>query len=184
MIKSFGVLSIVVFVALLVGACGGAAALTGAVVARLPEGDPTDDALKNGAYEVPYLGPVQLLNGSYERSFGASAGMTNTVGYMQSAIGDLNKDGVNDAAVIVWGNSGGASDKFVYLMAVTNRGKILRQAAHVLLGNHVKITSLTISGGKIVAKSLGLAANDAPCCPSVEATQTFTLDGNVLVEKP
>jgi hypothetical protein len=179
--KNLGLLSLVVVAAILVGACGGPAALTGAVVARLPAGDPTDDVLKNGAYEVPYLGPIQLTDGKYERSFGEGTAMLNTVGYMQAAFGDLNKDGVKDAAVTIWGNSGG-SDKFVYLVVVTNRGKILRQAAHVLLGNHVKMTSLTINGGQIVAKSLGLAANDQACCPSVEATQTFVLEGNTLKE--
>jgi hypothetical protein len=181
MMKNLAVLSFVVVAAILVGSCGGPAALTGAVVARLPAGDPTDEVLKNGAYEIPYLGPVQLINGSYEKSYGSDASMVNTVGYMQAAFGDLNKDGVKDAAVIVWGNSGG-SDRFVYMVAVTNRGKILRQAANVLLGNHVQMTSLTINGGKIVAKTLGLAVNDPQCCPSVEATQTFTLEGNVLIE--
>lgn len=180
--KNLGVMSLVLVVAILVGACGGPAPLTGAVVARLPAGDPTDEVLKNGAYEIPYVGPIQLIDGSYVRSFGAAAGMTNTVGYMQAAFGDLNKDGITDAAAVVWGNPGG-SDRFVYLVAVTNRGKILRQAAHVLLGNHVQMKSLTITGGKIVAKSLGLAAKDAVCCPSVEATQTFTLEGNVLTER-
>lgn len=181
--KNLCILGFAVVVAILVAACGGPAALTGAVLARLPAGDPTDEVLKNGAYEIPYLGPVQLVNGSYERSYGEGASMVNSVGYLQAAFGDLNKDGVKDAAVIVWANTGG-SDRFVYLVAVTNRGKILRQAAHVLLGNHVQMTSLTIDGGKIVAKSLGLAVNEPVCCPSVEATQTFTLEGNVLKEKP
>lgn len=180
--KNWVVLSLVVVAALLAGACGGPSALTGAVVARLPTGDPTDEVLKNGAYEIPYVGPVQLVDGSFERNYGGDASKTNSVGYMQAAVGDLNNDRVNDAVAIVWGNSGGP-DKFVYLVAVTNRGKILRQAAHVLLGNYVQMTSLTITGGKIVAKSLGLAVKDPTCCPSVEATQTFTLEGNVLKEK-
>jgi hypothetical protein len=176
------ILGLVMVAAILVSSCGGPAALTGAVVARLPAGDPTDEVLKNGAYEVPYLGPVQLTDGGYERVYGTGTSMVNTVGYTQAAFGDLNKDGIQDAAAIIWGNAGGAGE-FVYLVAVTNRGKILRQAAHVLLGNRVQIVSLTISGGKIVAKTLGFAATDPACCPSVEATQTFVLEGNVLVEK-
>ena len=166
---------------MLVGACGGATGLTGAVVANLPAGNPTADVLKNGAYEIPYLGPIQLVNGAYEKRYGDGATMINTVGYMQAAFGDLNKDGVKDAVVIMWGNTGG-SDIPVYLVAVTNKGKILRQAAHILLGDRVQMTSLTIDGGKIVAKTLGLAASDAACCPSVAATQTFTLRGNALTE--
>ena len=68
------------------------------------------------------------------------------------------------------------------MVAVTNKGKILRRAANALLGDRVKMTSLTIEGGKIVAKTLGFAAKVATCCPSVEVTQTFALEGNVLEE--
>ena len=53
------------------------------------------------------------------------------------------------------------------MVAVTNKGKILRRAANSLLGDRVKMTSLTIEGGKIVGKTLGFAANVATCCPSV-----------------
>ena len=90
--------------AILVGACGGPAALTGAVVAKLSAGDPTDEVLKNGAYEIPYLGPIQLSNGGYEKIYGDGASMVNTAGYMQAAFGDLNQDGSKDAVVIAWGN--------------------------------------------------------------------------------
>jgi hypothetical protein len=152
------------------------------VVAKLDTaGLLSDEVLRNGAYEIPYVGPIQLSNGSYERSYGGDASKTNTVGYMQAAFGDLNKDGSQDAAVIVSGNSG-TPDTFMYLVAVTNRSNTLRQAAHALLGDHLKLESVAIAGGKIIAKTLGFAANDATCCPSVQTTQTFTLQGNTLTQ--
>jgi hypothetical protein len=178
---NLGILSLIVVAALLAGACGGPAALTGAVVGKLGAGGPTDDLLKNGAYEIPYVGPIQLSNGAFEKRYGDGASMVASVGYMQAAFGDLNNDGVEDAVVIIWGNAGGP-DTSVYMVAVTSQGKVLRQAAHALLGNGVKMTSLTINGGKIVAKTLGLAAGDPQCCPTVEATQTFTLNANTLKE--
>lgn len=178
-----GVLSLLVVVALLAGACGGSATLSGAAVAKLSSADPTEEALKNGAYEIPNLGPVQLSDGSYEKSYGSGATMTNKVGYLQAAFGDLNKDGSKDAAVAIWGNSGG-SGTFIYLIAVTNQSKTLRQASNVLLGDRVQMKSLTIEGGKIVVTTLGFAANDPQCCPSLPKTQTFTLKGNTLTEAP
>jgi hypothetical protein len=179
--KNLGVLSLVVVAAVLVGACGGPSALTGAVVANLPAGNPTEQVLMNGAYEIPYVGPIQLINGAFEKRYGDGATMVSTVGYMQAAFGDLNNDGIEDAVVIMSGNAGGP-DTSVYMVAVTNKGKILRQAAHVLLGDRVQMTSLAIDGGRVVAKTLGFAANDPTCCPSVQTTQTFTLAANTLKE--
>jgi hypothetical protein len=153
----------------------------GLPVGQLYEGDLTEEVLKNGSYVVPDLGVVHLSGGSYEDSYVSDAIMVNKVGYLQAAFGDLNKDGIKDAAVGLWGNTGGSAT-FIYLIAVTTRSAGLMQAGQVPLGERVRVKSLAIDRGRIVVETLGFGPQDPQCCPSMHVTRTFTLVGRGLKE--
>jgi hypothetical protein len=173
--------SVLLVAATFVSACGAAATPTGPVVAKLTGNDPTEDVLKNGVYDVKDLGSLTLQNGAYEKKYGDGATMVNKVGYMASAVGDLDKDGAKDAAVVLYANTGG-SGTFIYLFAATNKSKTLYQAGSLLIGDRTQVKSIAIDGGKITMQTLDFAPTDPKCCPSLNQTRTFSLQAGVLVE--
>ena len=148
----------------------------------------TLDQLRNAQYHLPLLGddntPIQFTDGAGQIAFGegaterASAGIVNDT----VAFGDLDGDGSADAAVVVF-ISGGGSGTFIHLVAVLDRDGQPAQAALAFLGDRVPVRSLTIASGEIVAETLVHRPSDGLCCPSLEITRAFTLQGNRLVPR-
>ena len=113
------------------------------------------------------MGTLVYGEGATER---VSAGIVNDT----VAFGDLDGDGIADAAVIVF-ISGGGSGTFIHLVAVLDRDGAPAQAALAFLGDRVPVRSLTIASGKIVAQTVAHRPSDGLCCPTLEITRTFTL---------
>ncbi len=150
-------------------------AVVGSAAASIPAtGDLTEALLRNAKYDLPDLGVIELKDGKYEKKYGEGATQVNTAGYLTSAFGDLNKDGVNDAAVVLWW-SGGGSGTFVHLAAMLNEKGTPRQAAVIFLGDRANVESLAIKDGKI---AVGLRERLA----TTTVEKQFTLQGNKLVE--
>jgi hypothetical protein len=131
----------------------------------------TVDMLRNGTYYAPYFGrTVTLLNGSYSESSGANVYkvmMLDTV-----AFGDLNGDGVEDAAIILVENSGGTG-QFESVIAVFNSYGAPIQADQAMLGDRVRVNSVTISMGVIRLDLLVPGPNDPLCCPSLAQKHSY-----------
>ena len=96
------------------------------------------------------------------------------------AFGDLDGDGIADAAVVVF-TSGGGSGTFRYLIAVLDRDGTPEQAARVYLGDRVQVESVTIASGEIVMDMLAHRRSDGLCCPTLNITRGFALRGDQLV---
>jgi LysM repeat protein len=144
----------------------------------------TPDALRNATYQGIYDEPVQLADGKYEGEPFVEGGASRpTVVFADpfTAFGDLNGDGIEDAAVILAENSGG-SGVFIYLAAVVDQDGMPVNAATRLLGDRVEIKSLTIDNGQIVIAMLTQGPDDPFCCPTLEVTLPFRLEGDQLVE--
>lgn len=139
----------------------------------------TEDQLKSANYELQDLGLFRLSNGAYEKKYGDGATQVNKAGLMNTAFGKLDKDASSDAAAVLWW-SGGGSGTFIYLVAVQNDKGQPKQVAATMLGDRVQIKALTIENNKIVVKMLSFGPTDPRCCPSVEATETYQLDGAAL----
>jgi len=133
-----------------------------------------EDALKNGTYQIKDIGPAQLSGGKYEQKTGDGATQVNRVTYVQSARGDLNGDGVEDAAVVLALNTGG-SGTFVYLLPVIMVDGSAQQYGLDLLGDRVRIESLSVADGKIALQMLSFGPNDPMCCPSQKAERTYVV---------
>ncbi|MGD0750312.1 MAG: Gmad2 immunoglobulin-like domain-containing protein [Anaerolineales bacterium] len=138
----------------------------------------TLEMLRNGTYFAPfYSRTVKLVNGAYTEGSGTTlytVQMLDTV-----AFGDLNGDGVNDAAFLL-AESGGGSGVFESLVTVLDVGGAPDQAWQVQLGDRVRINSLAIDSGTIRLDGLVQGPNDPMCCPSQPETQSFRLMGNTL----
>ena len=97
-----------------------------------------------------------------------------TVNYLDSAEGDLNGDGIADAAVLLAINTGGTG-RFVQLAAVTNEAGEPVQKATSFLGDRVQIKSVSILDGRIKITMITHGAQDPLCCPSLEAQVEYRL---------
>lgn len=96
------------------------------------------------------------------------------------AHGDLNGDGLRDAAVILYTDPG-ATGKFFDIVPVigstTNQPEVLGgTAGHgVFLGDRVRPDTLWIDGHRVWLRMMEHANGDDPCCPSVWQQRTYRL---------
>jgi hypothetical protein len=144
----------------------------------------TEESLKNAEYQGIYPDAVKLTEGQYEgQPFVEGGASRPTVVFTEPfALGDLDGDGVEDAAVLLVEDSGG-SGSFVYLAAVLNRDGQPENVATTLLGDRAQVEELSIDSGQIGVKMLTHGPDDPMCCPSQESQATYTLEGSELVEQ-
>ncbi len=138
----------------------------------------TLDMLRNGTYYLPnYKRTVKLVNGAYSEGSGTdqySVQMLDTV-----AFGDLNNDGVADAAILLVENGGGTGE-FESVVAVLNTNGAPTQAGQALLGDRVQVRTMTITSGLLGLDMLVQGPNDPMCCPSLPEAQYYRMVGNAF----
>ena len=141
------------------------------------------DALKNAEYRSEYVGDgrAKLVNGVHvEKESPNSAIETRMTLSDTMATGDLDGDGVADAAVVLVTNTGGTGH-FYELAAVLNENGQPKHAASVLLGDRVRIMSLTIKDGQITVRMITQGPDDPMSTPTLEVTNKYKLEGGKLV---
>ena len=150
-----------------------------------PTAQLTLEALQNATYpsEWEESGTITLTNGRYEGEPFVEGGASRPVVTLVEpvAFGDLDGDGVEDAAVILAANAGG-SGTFISLEAVRNEGSEPVHLATYPLGDRVRIESLAIEGGQIVLEMITHGPDDPMCCPTQQVVQTYALRGGELVQ--
>lgn len=139
----------------------------------------TEAVLNNGAYQIEEIGTIQLTDGGYENRYGEGETMVDRAGLLSTALGKLNDDDLEDAAVVLWYNSGG-SGSFIYLIALVNDNGAPKQIASKLLGDRVQIESLTIQSQQIALQAIVHGPDDPLCCPSQHVTWVYTIQDGRL----
>jgi hypothetical protein len=133
----------------------------------------TADTLRNMEFNLPVSQKtVRLVDGKYEAGSGADYLLVSVAGPL--AFGDMNGDGLADAALILGENMGG-SGVFESLVVVFNQGGVPTQWAAAKIGDRVKVNALAIHGPQVVMDLLVPGPNDPMCCPSLAETQTYRL---------
>jgi len=142
----------------------------------------TLEQLQNGIYQSDLVqgGKVTLVNGRFEAPIAGTALKATATLAEQIASGDLNGDGLFDAAVVLATNTGGTG-VFKDLHAVLNQGGQAVDTAVMTLGDRVQIKALAIREGEIIVDMMTHGPKDGLCCPTVEVVQTYRLQGNNLV---
>ena len=142
----------------------------------------TVDALKNAEYTVegPASGKAKLVNGVYEEPVAKSSAKIIVTLQTVAAFGDLEGNGVQDAAVALTVQTGGTGT-FYYLFAVLNDNGNAKPVANILLGDRIKLTTLTIQGGEIAVDMVTQGPKDAMAKPTLAVTRKFKLQGTQLV---
>ncbi len=147
----------------------------------------TLEQLKNAAITIngnsPDASPriIQLANGKYEPTTDrASADYVSINMGEQVAYGDLNDDGVEDAAIIIGENYGGTGT-FVSVVALLNQNGQPIFAASSIVDDRPIINALSIENGEILLNATTHGPNDPGCCPAQPVSQTLRLWGGKLV---
>ncbi|MGD2176639.1 MAG: polysaccharide deacetylase family protein [Anaerolineae bacterium] len=143
----------------------------------------TWETLRNTGYpnEWPSEGIAQLEDGEYRERYmpdSASEMVINLAPYR--LFGELNGDGIEDAAVILIAAPGG-SGTFYYLAAVLNQDGQPRPLGSQFLGDRVFIRGLSIDEG-LIWIDLDVAGPDDPMyCPTDHKRQAYAVEGEKLV---
>ncbi|MFH1742732.1 MAG: hypothetical protein ABIH23_27310 [bacterium] len=141
--------------------------------------------LPNAEYpiEVTHSGKAQLKDGVFEEQ--AAPGSATKIRVLlgeERAAGDLNDDGLQDAAATLIADPGG-SGTFIYLTAAINQNNTAKPVASVLLGDRIVVKSLTIECGVIIVTLLDRKPHEPMAAtPTVEVIQKFNLRGDRLAK--
>jgi basic membrane protein A len=109
----------------------------------------TPDMLANLSYPSEYTadGTAPLTDGAYEEAAAPGSATVTTVQLSDMlAFGDLDADGVDDAAVVLISDPGG-SGRFYDLVAVLDRNGKAFPVASAFLGDRIEINTVTIEDG-------------------------------------
>ncbi len=139
----------------------------------------TDDRLLNAEYLSPLMQvPVQLVDGEYSATVdGTELHMTV---YPGIAHGDLNADGIEDAALLLSENTGG-SGFFVSLLAVYSKDGQFAHTQGVLIDDRPVIKELEIADGVIKLNALVHGPNDPMVDPTTSMRGEYSLFGGRVV---
>jgi uncharacterized membrane protein/heat shock protein HslJ len=143
----------------------------------------TLEGLKNAEYQCEFAinGRVRLSNGIYRGKIVPDSATELIIMLSdQVAFGDLNGDGPEDAVVVLISNPGG-SGTFRHLGVVINEKGSPQHLASELLGDRVRVKSLSVRSGEISVQMMTHGPKDPMCCPTYQVTRNFVLQEGKLV---
>jgi len=156
---------------------------TSAVI--LPTVQPTSpvitvDLLRNFTYVLDSSGGMQvtLVDGKFNLN-DAAHNMVASGQLVQSALGDLNGDGVQDAAVTLAANFGGSGTFHEMIVVLSEDGRAV-QAADLFLEDRLNEKQLTISDGLITLDAVRHGPHDPLCCPTENAVTVYRYQAGQL----
>lgn len=157
-------------------------ATAGAEEAGAEAGPLTEDQLANASYPYGDV-TISLVDGQYQQkpspdsaTYIVNVSLTGPIAY-----GDLDGDGVEDAALVLTDEPGG-SGTFVSLAAARNVDGEAEGVATTPLGDRVKVEALAIADGIITVELVTHGPSDPMCCPTQAATWRYRLEGENLVQ--
>ena len=152
----------------------------------VPVVDLTFEQVKNAEYTFDFgesMPSFILVDGNYQSGTDMSQ-----PGYFQVtmsdkvAFGDLNGDGLGDAAVSIGINTGGTG-VFEYVVGMLNQDGQPVQAGYYYVDDRARIDAMTISEQSVVVDAMVHGPNDPMCCPTlaVQASLQLPLDNGPLL---
>jgi len=166
---------------IVIGACGRAGA-SGDPSDGRPTGAPSIDELANATFAGISDQTVTLENGRWEgKPFVAGGASRPRVGLVEHfrLSGDLDGDGKEESAVLLWESSGGSGTR-LYLAAAGRHGDHVENLATAFIGDRVQVRAGWVAGARVILDLIEAGPNDAACCPTQKATKTWALDAEGL----
>jgi len=97
--------------------------------------------------------------------------------------GDINRDGIEDAFVILNTQNGGTGH-FKELAVLLDQNGIPLNVSTISLGDRIVMESANVQDGIITLNLVIQGLNDPSCCPSEHVAWQFRLEGDQLVKLP
>lgn len=152
------------------------------------QGRPTpglsNNALKNATYQAPWVagGEMRLKEGRFDGVHATDPRIpVRTLLIGAPARGDLNGDGVPDAAVVLATSAGGPEVYYEIAAVVNDKGEP-KHVATAPIGDRITFQWVNIRKGEIVVDFLAHGEKDAMCCPKKKTTRRFRLEPGWLRE--
>jgi hypothetical protein len=143
----------------------------------------TADSLKNAQYQPGARDDhalVQLTDGKYNQGTDATTLNYASIILTDSvALGDLNGDGVNEAATIFFENYGGTGN-FGFLAIYTNVDGLPVFLSSTMIDDRPLINSMTIENREVYLDATTHGFEDPGCCPALPTTHRYALVNNQL----
>jgi len=140
--------------------------------------------LKNLTYYGIYEQPFTLTNGRYEgEPFVPQGAARPRVQFAEPLyiIGDLDGDGVQEAAAFLTESSSG-SGSYTYLAIVDTDNGHYKNVATRNLGDRIKVRALRLEQGVLELDMVTAGPQEAACCPTLKVHKTYRYTGGKLTE--
>jgi hypothetical protein len=142
---------------------------------------PSEEALLNATYLSEWTdeGVVTLAEGEYRAAAGPNRELL--IALEESATGDLDGDGIEDAVAVLFEQTSG-TETFYRLHALLSDGREVRDVSSRLIGDRVEVRALRIEDGVIEADLLVQRPGEfLTAQPSVPVTTEFVLTNRGLL---
>jgi heat shock protein HslJ len=139
--------------------------------------------LANATYSGVMNEPVTLTDGRWEGEPYVEGGASRpTVGLVDHFVltGDLDRDGADEAAALLWESSGGSGTR-LFLTAMGIRDENAINLATTLIGDRVQVRTGAIEDGLVTLDLIRAGPEDAACCPTEKALVTWVLREGAMV---
>ncbi len=140
------------------------------------------DQVKNATYELGAANSprtVQLVNGVYQEGAAGGADFVEVRVTDFIALGDIDGDGVNEAAAMVSENYGG-SGVFVFLALYSAKNDSAVFQASVFVDDRPQINSIAVEDRAVKLDVVVHGKDDPMCCPALQTQREYRLVNNLL----
>lgn len=98
------------------------------------------------------------------------------------SFGDLNQDGLDDAAFLLHSWTGGTG-QFFDLGVSLNQNGYPQHITSIHLGDRISVNRISIKKGQILVDMITHADEDPLCCPTLHKEVRYTLSGDDLLKE-
>lgn len=134
----------------------------------------TINSLKNATYFFPEK--TKLIDGKWSKPIAGSSVLEESRGISEIIFGDLDNDGVKDAAVIIWENEGGTATISRVAAVLNSKGYPLHVATSPYFGDRVERKKFFIENSMIIVE-----LTSPRFFPGKKATLKYKLSGDKLI---
>jgi hypothetical protein len=141
------------------------------------------DQIRNSSYQLGFsdqVRQVQLTDGKYQVGTPGGVEYVSVTMTDSFAGGDLNGDGENEAVAIVGENYGG-SGTFVFLVVYQYVNDEPVFLTSTFLDDRPMINGPAVEDGEIFLDAVTHNTDDPMCCPTLETTRHYLLNGVNLI---
>jgi hypothetical protein len=144
----------------------------------------SNGTLRNADYQAPHVagGVMRLSDGRFDGPHAIDPRVTvRTMLIGAPGRGDLDGDGVPDAAVVLVTSTGGAQVYYEVAAVLNDKGNPVH-AATAPIGDRIRFQWVNIRNGEIQVELFTHGEKDPACCPTKKVIRRFRLEPGWLRE--